>query len=296
MSEESRLPEEAPASPWEGLRSAREARGLSVQEVSAHLKLAPRQIEAIERGDLSALPGAAFARGFVRNYARFLGLDAAPMLAQMETPAALPPAEIASRMTTPSLGRMPSPGDGRYSALPAALVVLLIVVVLGAGWYFRWFEGQQEALLLSADGSSMLVEEAPLLPEASLPAVPLAPALPEASPAAPVNAVAAPAMVSAPVEAPVVPAVSAPIARPVMAGGARLVFEFAGESWVEVRDASGRLIFSRLNQAGSSQEVQGTPPLELVVGNAPLVSLSWRGKAVDLAPATRGEVARIKLQ
>ena len=91
-------------------------------------------------------------------------------------------------------------------------------------------------------------------------------------------------------------AVSAPLATPVMAGGARLVFEFAGESWVEVRDASGRLIFSRLNQAGSSQEVQGTPPLELVVGNAPLVSLSWRGKAVDLAPATRGEVARIKLQ
>ena len=297
MSEESRLPEEAPASPWEGLRSAREARGLSVQEVSAHLKLAPRQIEAIERGDLSALPGAAFARGFVRNYARFLGLDAAPMLAQMESPAVLPPAEIASRMTTPSLGRMPSPGDGRYSPLPAALVVLLIVVVLGAGWYFRWFEGPQESLLFNADGSAMVVEEAPLLPEASLPMLPAASAVPDVPPAA-ASAVAVPVTVTppAPVVAPVVAAVSAPLATPVMAGSARLVFEFAGESWVEVRDASGRLIFSRLNQAGSSQEVQGTPPLELVVGNAPLVSLSWRGKAVDLAPAPRGEVARIKLQ
>lgn len=293
MSEESRQPEEAPASPWEGLRSAREARGLSVQEVSAHLKLAPRQIDAIERGDLSALPGAAFARGFVRNYARFLGVDAAPMLAQMESPAALPPAEIASRMTTPSLGRMPSPGDGRYSSLPAALVVLLIVMVLGAGWYFRWFEGRQDALLFSAESSAMVVEEAPLLPEASLPVAPAVSDVPAAQPPALASPVLAPEMASAPV-APLValpPVASAPVAA-----GSRLVFEFLGESWVEVRDVSGRLIFSRLNQAGSTQEVQGTPPLELVVGNAPLVRLSWRGKNVDLAPATRGEVARIKLQ
>jgi cytoskeleton protein RodZ len=292
VSEESRLPEEAPASPWEGLRSAREARGLSVQEVSAHLKLAPRQIDAIERGDLSALPGAAFARGFVRNYARFLGVDAAPMLAQMESPAVLPPAEIASRMTTPSLGRMPSPGDGRYSSLPAALVVLLIVMVLGAGWYFRWFEGRQDALLFSAESSAMVVEEAPLLPEASLPVAPAASDVPAAQPLALASPVLAPEMASAPVATVSLPSVaSAPVAA-----GARLVFEFSGESWVEVRDVSGRLIFSRLNQAGSTQEVQGTPPLELVVGNAPLVRLSWRGKAVDLVQATRGEVARIKLQ
>lgn len=290
MSEESQLLEEATASPWEGLRAAREARGLSVQEVSAHLKLAPRQIEAIERGDFSALPGAAFARGFVRNYARFLGLDSASFMASVVSPAPLPPAEIASRMTTPSLGRMPSPGEGRYSTLPVALLVLAIVLVLGAGWYFRWFEGRQDVALLSGDSRAMVVveEATPLLPESSA----LAELVESSAVAGPVVPVE-PVNVASAVAVPQGVAVSMPVA---VTAGARLVFEFSGESWVEVRDVSGQLIFSRLNQAGSTQEVQGTPPLELVVGNAPLVRLSWRGKPVDLAPMTRGEVARIKLQ
>jgi transcriptional regulator with XRE-family HTH domain len=58
------------------LRSAREARKLSVPEVAQSLKLAPRQVAAIESEDWGALPGNTMIRGFVRNYARVLNLDA----------------------------------------------------------------------------------------------------------------------------------------------------------------------------------------------------------------------------
>ena len=69
-----------PSSPGAQLRRAREARGESVHEVAFALKLSPRQVDALERDDFDALPGMAFLRGFMRNYARHVGLDAAPLL------------------------------------------------------------------------------------------------------------------------------------------------------------------------------------------------------------------------
>ena len=58
------------------LRAAREAAGLSLDEVAQQLKLAPRQVRALEEDDFGVLPGRTFVRGFVRNYARLLNLDA----------------------------------------------------------------------------------------------------------------------------------------------------------------------------------------------------------------------------
>ncbi|KAF7600871.1 MAG: hypothetical protein CGU28_00225 [Candidatus Dactylopiibacterium carminicum] len=297
---------EARTSPWQTLREAREARGLSLQDVSAHLKLAPRQLEAIERGEYERLPGLAFARGFVRNYARFLGVDAAACLKIMDGAEKPAPAEVASQMTTPSLGRMPTPGDSRYSALPAALVVLAILVVLGAGWYFRWFEARDTFEALGSESAVVMSEAALVLPKAEDPtpgsiSEPLlqAPAAsaPEASAVA-VSSVSSshPAPAAAPVVSAPAPALVSASVPTLSAAAPRLVFTFSGESWVEVRDAEGRLLYSRLNQPGSVQEVQGTPPFDLVIGNAPRVKLVWRDKPVDLVSATRGEVARLKLQ
>ena len=68
----------------ETLRRAREARQLSVLQVAQALRLKPHYIEALEKEDWSALPSPAHARGFLRSYAGFLGLDADTLLAQME--------------------------------------------------------------------------------------------------------------------------------------------------------------------------------------------------------------------
>jgi cytoskeleton protein RodZ len=71
---------------------------------------------------------------------------------------------------------------------------------------------------------------------------------------------------------------------------------FSGESWVEVRNGKGTLIFGQLNPAGSVRIVRGMPPLSLVVGNAPSVNLTFRGKPVDLEPHTRTGVARLTVE
>jgi cytoskeleton protein RodZ len=74
----------------------------------------------------------------------------------------------------------------------------------------------------------------------------------------------------------------------------RLAFD--QQSWVQVRDASGRVVLESLFPPGSSREVTARPPLTLIVGNAPGVRLTYAGRAIDLAPHTRVTVARLTLE
>jgi cytoskeleton protein RodZ len=78
--------------------------------------------------------------------------------------------------------------------------------------------------------------------------------------------------------------------------GKRIEFHFVGESWVEVRDGRGRILFQRLNPAGTDAQIAGRPPLQVVVGNAPEVEMSLDGRRFDLEPHTNVAVARFTLE
>lgn len=67
------------------LSAAREAAGITLDDVARRLRLAPRQVSAIERGDWSALPGVAFARGALRSYGRLLGVDVEPLVEELNS-------------------------------------------------------------------------------------------------------------------------------------------------------------------------------------------------------------------
>ncbi|MFZ6778000.1 helix-turn-helix domain-containing protein [Undibacterium sp. Ji83W] len=71
------------ASPGAKLAAGRTALGWSVEQVAAHLKMAPRQIIALEKDDYPALPEAAIVKGFTRAYAKLVKLDPGPILALM---------------------------------------------------------------------------------------------------------------------------------------------------------------------------------------------------------------------
>src|SRR4051812_48166334 len=65
------------------LRAAREAAGMTIDNAAQQLKLHPRQVQALEDEQFGLLPGRTFARGFVRNYARLLNLDAHDLLTRL---------------------------------------------------------------------------------------------------------------------------------------------------------------------------------------------------------------------
>jgi cytoskeleton protein RodZ len=75
-----------------------------------------------------------------------------------------------------------------------------------------------------------------------------------------------------------------------------IVLAFRDFSWTEVKDGSGRMLLSKMNAGGTREALSGTPPIELVIGNASDVTLTWKGKPVDLAPYTRQNIARLTLQ
>ncbi len=307
--------------PWHLLAEARTALGMSVADVALHLKLTPRQVEAMEAGELQHLPGPAFARGFVRNYARFLNLDPALFSVLLDAPR-----ESAAPIGVMSLGQMPGPRGWKFSALPALGLALVLLALAVAGWHFGWFEPRDEQYLADVMAQSIaLADDQASLPlqsasESSVsvpPAVGSAPVLEIQAPSAVVVA-AAGALASAPVAPPVAAPVvlpSAPVATvasvaaashsaarssssassSVPKGARRLRMNFEADAWVEVRDATGNVLHSRLNSAGTVLEIAGLPPFELVVGNAAHVKLALDGKAVDLTPSIRNTVARLSL-
>jgi cytoskeleton protein RodZ len=74
------------------------------------------------------------------------------------------------------------------------------------------------------------------------------------------------------------------------------VLAFRGTSWAEVKDANGRVVLQMTGGAGMTQTVNAVPPLEVALGNAPAVDVTFRGQPLDLAPYTRGSVARVGLK
>lgn len=271
MNESAAAASDPQAEPGPGavLRMAREARGATIAEIAAALKMSPRQIEAIESEDFSRLSGPTFVRGFVRNYARLLKIDAAPLLDALAERAALPqvelnaPADVGVKMPVAHVRH----GKSLLPATLAALALLAVALLL----YFDVIDPLRMLWRQDAPGPAIAQQaEQPVQPDASA-------GLPAAAPAAD----------SKPGQA----GEAAPVA-----GAGELRFSFEGNSWVEVRDASGRTIFSQMNAKGSTQTVQGLPPLQLVIGNASSVRLQYNGEAVDLAPHTRVEVARLTLE
>ena len=80
-----------------------------------------------------------------------------------------------------------------------------------------------------------------------------------------------------------------------MAGKTRLEFDAAQETWLSVVNQSGKEVYNKILYAGNRDVIDVSQPLEIVVGNANGATLVVDGKPVDLAPYTRTNVARVRL-
>lgn len=265
----------------QALRDAREAQGLSVEDVANRLRLMHRQVGAMETGDFASLGQPVFARGFVRNYARLLGLDPDPLLACM-TGAPAAPAPVSRDAPPPPSHWLTSPW----------LILLLLGVLLAAavpiGLYWWLNSGTEEDMPPRPMRSSAPQTAAPMA------AVEAAPAgtLPAAGPAT-----LEPPLVAEPAApAPQAPPASEPPPQTPAATASVVHLDFGGESWVEIKDAGGRMLMRQLNPAGSRIDVKGQPPFEVVVGNAAQVRMTYNNRPIDLSPFIDVTVARFTLE
>ena len=273
------------------LKNAREALGLTVSEVAHQLKLAPRQVEALEAGRFDALPGGTFVRGMLRNYARLLKLEPDALLEHLSGRFEAPDANrLAARYSQP----VPF-SDGARRSTFVYLGLSIAVLMLGGGVAYQWYHEHKAPAQLAA---------APKRPAAK-PAAPTPPAAPKSEPKTlePVAQAQVTTRASAPTQAPPAAAVekvaavsTAPAVADKRSGGShRLVIRCQEEAWIEVKDANDRMLVSSLNPAGSERVVRSRGPLTLVIGNAAHVQVIHNDKPVDLAPHTKLSIARFTL-
>ena len=95
------VPAPLPASAGAVLAAAREAKGLSIEDISRQLKLSTAQVRALEADDHASLPSPVFLRGFLRSYARMVGADISALL-----PAKTAPVTVTSEATAAQGERM----------------------------------------------------------------------------------------------------------------------------------------------------------------------------------------------
>ena len=314
--------------PGETLRQARENNGWTLAEVAMKLNLTASSLSNLEAGAFDKLPGHTFARGYIRAYAKLLGMDQTALVHEFD----LYTGTDANGSNVHSLGRIEEPVRISHTIL-RIVSLLLLIAVIGGG--FIWWQDQtsmrtkdliglapEHVEVEGADGTTQIhpldepedqaVAEAKVEAQSTVEAqtaeeqtqssalaLPLASA-PAATASAPVAAVtsdpSAPAAPVAPTLAatPVAPAV-APVESAPVAGAGKVAVQYNADCWTQVTDATGKVLFGGLKRKGENLEVSGKPPLSLRLGFARGAQVTYNGQAVDVAPFTSGETARLKL-
>lgn len=321
--------------PGELLRLAREKRDWSQAEVARKLNLTVSSLNHVETGAFDKLPGHTFARGYIRAYAKLMDLDQAALvdafdrytgthakgsdvhsLGRIEEPVRLSH-NILRGVSLLLLVAVVGGGffwwqdQGSLRGKDLAKIALEHVEVESADGTTQIHPldepedqavsaGQQAesaplALEQGAAEQPAAAEQAPVSSEAAIAAAP-APA--QQAPVQPAPA-ASPAPVTPPVQATAAPAPAPTVAATepaaVPAGSAKVAIQFTADCWTQVSDGNGKVLFSAIKRKGDNLELTGKPPFAVRLGFARGAQVSYNGQAVDVAPFTSGETARLKL-
>jgi len=296
------------------LRQQRQQRGLHIVALAAMLKVPQGKLEALEADRLDELPDATFTRALATAMCRALKVDAAPVMALLPR-STEPELNVSRGLNKPYRER-----DSRTEGL--SLEFVKRPVVWGAGLLLAAaavvyvlpadvFERNQKADVDTSsttpvDANPAPLVEAPLAPTpaseavlnlaGNLPVAALSASAPTQAPGAVTTHLAntgAPMVATNPATAVQTPAALPPAAP--IAGAVPLLVKVNAESWVEVVDARGQTLLSKLLRPGDVQSLSGLPPLKVRVGNVAGTELILRGSSVDLASQSRDNVARLEL-
>ncbi len=309
--------------PGLALAKARASLGLTHEEVAERLRLAPRQVQALEADDYGHLPGPTYVRGYLRSYAEMVGLASGPII------------EAYSHVPTPnrtanldSIAPKEEVTSQHRHVRLATYALVAIIIALAASW---WQGRSRHRVAATAVRKHATV---PAAPAASEPVPPQAEPVPQRSApvsqrSAPVSQRAgshaassmsptvAPAPVpghsaqpvpvrvrpaaalskttAAPTRTVVTGSTSAAVAPGAAGGRALLVLTTTQDCWVDVRDAQGNKLLYETVPAGRVVTLDGNTPLKVFLGNAAGVQVEFDGKPFNQTPYIRGQVARFIL-
>ncbi|XDZ50455.1 helix-turn-helix domain-containing protein [Neisseriaceae bacterium CLB008] len=250
------------------LKQARLNKGLSVGEVAERLKLAVSQVEAMETNDPSRFTEPVFARGFFRSYARFLQLNEAEVIADLNE--MFPSERVAVNHAQQVHQQAPVRNGGSAKKLPKWLWMAGLVVVI-VGVAIAWPKGEADEAVAS--------DEAPLAVGEL--------AAPQVAPVEPVVPVGAVEAEEGTAEATAADAAAAETEAnaPAVAGTDVLVVNIASRSMLVVKSKDGEVLMNQIVPARSEHKFEGGAPYDVRIGYARGASMTFNDEAVDLSGA-----------
>ena len=282
------------------LRQARSDAGLHIAALAVSLRVPVKRIEALENGQMDLLPDMVFVRALTSSICQALKIDAQPILDKLPK-AALPRLNHDDVAINTPIGATSSAKNswmGELFTSPLLLGVLLLCVS-AAGVYF-W----PKNVAMTATPVSIAPKA---LPEKTLTDVGVSQAKEvlvtnESTSALSLNANANAGLGASPANmAPIAEAISTTPATPLVVNSSvpadsLVIFKATGETWVEVKSATGSTLFKKLLMAGETAGTSGAVPLTVIVGRADVTQVEVRGKSMDLMSIAKSNVARFEVK
>jgi len=260
------------------LRRAREALNMQIEQAARQLHLDVRLLTALESDDFAALPGTAYAYGYLRSYAKLLKIPDKELLQQF-----MDMSQKDSNALVPN--HMTFAVDNKVASFSFAQILLIVFVVLlilgGAAWLLMGDVLKTSAEKVSAVKVEREVAKIPVeLPEKPTPKV--------AEKTAGVI-VQKEASLPQSIEVKHVESVSTPKSIKML----RLAYE--KNSWTEVRDAHGETLIYRMVNAGEKLTLQGQTPYTIGLGYATGVTVTYKDSIFDTKPYRRNDIAYFRI-
>ena len=267
----------------EKLELARQARGLSVSEAAAQLRLSQSVISHLENEEWGAI-APVYLRGYLKSYARFLGLDTTEINDALNN--------ILSGSSDPQLQPVFNADNSRgradsFMKVASYLLVSAVIIPPLLFWY------TQRAMDLSygpeqVDADSVQTEATTRNRIARA----IGAETGERS-SRNLNASAAPLGLNSEVaEGPEAREVSAAIDDP---GAVSFDLTLNADSWVEIHDADGRRLEHDLLRGGITKAYRGVPPVTFLIGRSGAAQLNWDGEPINIREYATGDVASFEL-
>ncbi len=272
--------------PGEQLASKRSDRGWTQEEVAEKLHLSATVIKKLEANQFDDQMPDAFARGYLRNYAKLLGIDQQEVIAAYSQLVGL--SKVKSHYEPTKTVGNPSANSHSLSQVVTAILIAIPVIALLI-WYFG--REAESSELDAVETSSVIDQTSEQVSDPAQPVVESTNSLVETQSAGPTNAQqtnrsgAADEMA----EQTQVPTGFVETAEAV------LDFEFIDDVWVQVTDSNGAVLAVGLKTAGRRFEVSGVAPISVVLGKPNAVKISYNDTEVDLDCFPAASTARFTL-
>jgi len=292
---------QAARGPGAQLSQARERWGMSREQVASTLRLPDRVIAALEQDHYEDLPPPAFVRGYISGYARLVGLDAPELITACEMRGCGDPALAAKRSLSLRKGR----GD---TLLRWASYAVLAAFLCSAMLY--WAGNEERSAALPAAIPDRIADE-----PVPAPAPDTVTNNNGVQALSGLNAAPADDTTRHTAGTTITPGYRNPTAGSAESGATNAVgitsedlpnspaielptleLKFSADSWLAVTDADGKRLAWETIKAGSTRQLQGLPPLKVVLGNAEAVRISFQGEPFDPTPFTIGRMARFSVE